>query len=122
MILPEHILIDPRLVVKAMAVSFRNDLHQIFISLIVLCQQYQVPHPLISFSVFIEQGTGSCIDLAADHRANALFFTFPVKIDDPEHNAVVCDSQRRHAQFLCTRHQISDPGSTVQQTVFCMYM
>ena len=121
-ILAQDVFIDPRFIVEAVTIPFGYDLHQVLVALVVLSQQHQVAHPLVPLSILVEQSPGSRIHLAADDRANALFFAFSIKIDDPEHHAMIRNGQRRHAQVLCTRHQISDPGSPVQQTVFRMYM
>ena len=121
-ILPKQILVHPRLIVEAVAVALGNDLHQVPVALIVLRQEHQMPHVLVLLDVLVEAGPGRRIDLTADHRPDPLLPALPVEIDDAEHDAVIRDRKGIHAQFLRPGHQIPDPGSAVQQTVFGMYV
>ena len=88
-VLRKDFLIDPRLIVKAVAIAFRNDLHQILISLIVFGKKDEVSHKFVFFNILIEACAGSSVDFTAYHRFYPLFLTFSIKIYYTEHNAVI---------------------------------
>ena len=105
-----------------MAERLRHDLHEVLVALVVLRQQHQVPHVLILIDVFIKTRARRRVNFAADDWFNPLLVALTIKIDDAEHDAVVGDGQGIHSQLLRPRNNVLDPGSTVQQTVFRMYV
>ena len=118
----QHIFIDSRFIVVAFSEAFGYNLDQVLIAVVGLCQQNQMPLIFILIGVFVMHGTRRRIDLAADDRFDALLLTLFVKVNDAEHDAVISDGKRIHAQFLCPRHHIGNACRTVQQAVFCMNM
>ena len=81
-----------------------------------------MPLILILIRILVQHPPGSGIDLAANHRMDALLAAFLVELDDTEHGPVVGDGQRIHPQLLRPGHDVLDPCRPIQQAVFRMYM
>ena len=109
-------------IVEARLIGFGNDLDQVLVAGLVLCEQDQVALVLVEHGVFIEAGAGGRVDLAADDGLDALLFALFVELHAAEHDAVVRDSQRLHAQFLGAGDELVDARGAVQQAVFGMYV
>ena len=121
-VLPQQFFIHARFVVKPLCKSSGDDFNQVPVTVVVLRQQNQMPLIFILVRLFVLHPPRSRVYLAADNRMNSLFFAFPPEINDAEHDAVIRNGQRIHSQFLRPRHNVPDPGSAVQKTVFRMYM
>ena len=109
-------------IVEARLIGFGNDLDQVLVAGLVLREQDQVALVLVEHGVLVEAGAGGRIDLAADDGLDALLFALFVELHAAEHDAVVRDGQRLHAQFLGAGDELVDARSAVQQTVFGMYV
>ena len=119
---PQHVLVDTRFIVISFGESKGYDFNQVLISLLVFRKQHKMTLVLVLIGFLIQHSALGRIDLTADNRLDTLFLAFFIKINHTEHDAVVCDSHAVHAQLLHPAHQFLDPGCTVQQTVFGMYM
>ncbi len=121
-VLPQHVVVDARLVVKPADKAFRYDFHQVFIAVLVFCQKHQMASGLIELRRLILHAPGRRIDLASQDGLDALLLGFFIKVDDAKHNAVVGNGAGIHAQLLYRCNQLADSGGAIQQAVFCMYM
>ena len=73
MVLFQNLHIHAWLIIKALRKSNGNNLHQIGIACIILCQKHQMIITVISPDIFpVKPGTRCHIDLAADHRIDSL--------------------------------------------------
>ncbi len=123
MIPPQRLFIHPRPIVKPFCKPDGHDLHQILISLVILCQQHQMIIPVLpACCLFVKTGIGSHIDFAAEDRPDSLCFCFLIKINHSIHNPMIRDSCTVHPQLLYTRHIFPDLIGAIQQAVFCMHM
>ena len=103
----KNLVIHSWLIVKSLHKSFGNDLHEVFVALIIFRQQHQMVVAILSSRAFpVKTGAGSHIDLAAQNRLDPRFPGCPVKINNAVHNAVIRNGQAVHSQFLCPGRQL----------------
>ncbi len=109
MICAQDLFIHPGAVVKAFRKPDGDDLHQILVSLIVLCQQNQmIITVLASSGLLVEPGLRSYIHLAPKDRPDPLGFGFFIKIDHSVHDPMVRDGSAVHPKLLYPRHIFPD--------------
>ena len=65
---------------------------------------------------------GRDVRLDPDHRGDARVLGLPVELGGPEHVAVVGHRHVRHALVLDLRHQVFQPGGTVQHGVLGVHV
>ena len=70
----QHLIIDPRFIIKAFRITPGDYFYQISIALIRLGEKDEMTVSLVLFHILIEAGTGRRIDLTADDRLNPRFF------------------------------------------------
>ena len=99
-VLPQYILVYPRLVVKAVAVTLRHDFHQVLVACIVFCQQHEMPHMLVLFGVLVEKRSGSSVYFTPYYRFYPLFQAFSVKVYHAEHHTVIGYRKRCHSKLF----------------------
>ena len=122
-ILLQSFQIHPGTVVEALGKTPGDDLHQICVARIVLCQKNQmVVLVLAGPHLPVKPGSGRHIDLAADDGLDSRILRRTVKINDAVHGTVVGDGQAVHPQLFCPRNHLRDLSRSIQQTVFGMYM
>ena len=121
-ILPEQLLVHPRLIVKAVSVSLGHNLHEIPVAVVVLCQQNQVAHELVLLRILVKTASGCCINLAANYGLDSLFQTRPVKVNNAEHDPVIRYGQGVHSKFLSPCRKLFDGCCAIEKAVFCVYM
>ena len=119
---PQHLLVDPRLIVESADKTLGYNLDQVLVPRLIFGKQNQVPLSLILVGFLVGHPPRRRIDLAADDRLNPLLLTFFIEIDRAEHHPMVGNCQTLHAQLLGARDHVSDARRPVQQTVFGMYM
>ena len=116
---PEHLMVHPGLIVKALGEALGHDAAQVPVAGVVLRQQDQV-----AGHVAPAAGAGKAVvadvDLAADDGLHALVLAFLIKVDGAVHHAVIGDGAGGHAVVLDPGHQAFDLGRPVQQAVFGM--
>ena len=109
----QNFFVDPWFIIKSFRKPKRNDLDQVLVTLIVFRKQHQMPLVFIFIRVFIFHTSGGRIDFTSDNRLDPVCQTFFIKVNDPEHYAVVGNGNGFHAQFFCSCHQIFYSGSAV---------
>ena len=65
---------------------------------------------------------GGDINLAADNRLDARFFSSQVKFNGTIHNPVVSYRQAIHSQLSSSLNQLGNAAHTIKQTIFSMNM
>ena len=123
----EQLPVDPRLVVVALEVGGRGQLHQVAVALDGLGQEGQVVvellaaldvaagvvHPAPPHRALVARLAGH-VGLGADDRHDALVAAGLVEVEDPVHVPVVRDAERRLAVGHRRRHEVSDPRRAVE--------
>ena len=69
----------------------------------------------IKFGVAVLHAARSHVGFQPDDRLDACIFGRLVKIDHPEHRAMVGDGHRRHIHFFDAAHQLLDVREAVEQ-------
>ena len=126
----ENLPVDPGLVVVALEERPAGYLDQVPIAGGILGQEGQVVvelAPALGLTAgVVESATagGSFaarlvrhVRLGAQHRLDSLLPALPVEVDDPVHVAVIGDADRRLAVRDRSRHDVLDPGRSVQQRI-----
>ena len=122
MVEAQKLLIHARLIVSSLNIRKGNELHEIPIPRIVLCQQNQM---IITDAADLEHILArrrSKIYFAADDRLDARLFRRLVKLHDAVHLPVVSDGDSVHAEFFHFVDQFADAACTIQQTILRMHM
>ncbi len=122
MILPEHVLVDPRLVIKTVHLTDGNEFHQVGIPCHVLRQQDQMVQFVPGIEIFRPQGTGRDVDLAADDRFDPVVFAGTVELDDTVHHPVIRDGESRHPLLPGKADEFRDAARPVEEAVLRMRM
>ena len=114
-IFAQQLVVDARLVIKALDVCIRHELHEVAIAFLIFREQDQmiILHA-VHFGAFLPIARRD-IDLAADDRLHALRDRFLVKINDAIHRAVIRDGDRVHARRLRRRDELRDAARAVEQ-------
>ena len=109
MIFLEHLRIHSRLIIKPLRKPDRDNLHQIGIPKIILCQKHQMVISILPPDILPIKARPRChINLTADHRIDSFLFRRPVEINHPIHIAMVGNGDILHAKFLRPAHQLAD--------------
>ena len=102
-VLPQDLLVDPGLVVKAFKIGQGNQLHQVLVAGEVLCQQHQVIVAIViavaaaaPFSLTFKAAPGSNVDLATENGLDLEFPAQLVEFQRPEHVAMIGNGHCRH--------------------------
>ena len=123
MVFLQHLHVHTRFIIIALRVATCHDLTEVVVSLVVFCKQNEMVIPVFSlYHLTVKPGTRCHIHLTADDRLDSICLTCLIKFDHAIHRTVVCDCQRIHAKFFCTRNQLLDLCRAVQQTVLRMHM
>src|SRR5580693_362662 len=118
--LGKKILVDARLIVKALEKRRGDQLQQIAVTILVLAQQHQM---VITIGVAAAgQALLRDIHLASDHRMHALLFGLVVKLYRAKKIAVVRHGDGGHLLLHHQIHQLPDFASAVEQRVVGMTM
>ena len=121
MVGPQHLIVHPGFIVKSVHKPLGHNFHQVFITLVVLCQQHQVIIPVLAAYRFpVKAGARGHIDLASQDGLNAGLPGSFIKINDSIHHTMVRDSHAVHAKLLCPGCQLLDFTGTIQKAVFRM--
>ena len=125
--LPQQLLVDPRLVVEPLRVSRADELHQISIADIAGGENDQVVvrarvGGLIFHARLVEARSIGDIHLAADDRLHADRVHGVVELDRAEHIAVIRDGAGRHPQLSDFRGQWLGPGGAVEERILSVEM
>ena len=123
MIFLQKLQIHTRFIIKSFHKSLGNDLHQIAVTLVVLCQKNQMVITVFSTSCFTVKAGSRCnINFTAQDRIDSRSSCRTVKIDHAVHHTMVRNSRTVHAKFFDTVHIFFYFIRTIQKTVFCMDM
>ena len=119
--LPQHFLIDTRLVVEPLAVGDRGELEQVGVSGEVLGEQEQMKRAFLPFDLlFFPPVAGGHVGFHANDRLDARFDGGLIKLHRPEQVAMIGDGHRARALDLGRLDQRLDPRRAVKQTVMRM--
>ena len=119
MIAVQDFHVHPGLVIISFRETFADNLHQVGVTGIVLCQQHQMIIPVLSPGQFlIKTGVWRHIHLAADNGFYPRAFGCPVKINDTVHGTVIRYGSAVHPQFFHPGNIFFDFIGTVQKGIF----
>ena len=116
----EQLPVDARAAVEPFRPCAADQLQQVTVARFVLAQQHEVGIAVVRAVHLIAAPARRDVHLAPDDRADALFFTFAVKIDRAVQHAVIRDRQRRLAQRLRAGNEGGQPARPVEQAVFAV--
>ena len=122
MILFQQLQVHTGFTVETMGKGFGNHQAEIFITLPVFTEQYQMIGVIINAMDTVFHSTAGNIHLTADDGLHSCCLGSFVKVDAAVHNTVVRNGNCRLAQFLHPVHQTVNPAGTVQKAVFRMDM
>ena len=99
----EQLPVDPRLVVEALQVRLRDELHQVGVTGVIHRQKQQVvdrvvPRLLPLLALTVEARATGEVGLAADDRLHAVRAGLLVELDGPEEVAMIGLGDRRHVR------------------------
>ena len=122
--LPQQLLVNAGLYVKALRPGKRHHVGEVAVALLVFAQQHQMAALAVEFVDLIEPGAAlrGHIDLAADDGLHALRLASPVEVDDAVHNAVVRDGAGGLAHRFHHPRQLLDLAEAVQQAELRMHV
>ena len=112
-VFPQQLLVHSGLVVHALSIGTRHQLHQILIAFVVFCQKNQMIVSGAIHLVLLMAVPGSHINLAANNRVNALSLADLVELHDAKHIAMIRYSNMLHAQLLHPGHKRLDSIGTI---------
>jgi hypothetical protein len=110
--------VDTRVIVKAFQLGGRGDLEQVLIPCLVFSQQKQVVRRAVELGVTVGHAARRQISFHPDDGLDAFALRGFVKIDHPEHRAVIGDRHGRHVQFLHAFDQLLDIREAVEHGIF----
>ena len=121
--LAQQLLVDPRLVIKALGVSSRDELDEVLVARVVRREDDEViVRAGVGLAILdaglVEARAVGDVHLAADDRLHLLLLHGVVELDRAEHVAVVGDGAGRHAQLGDALRQLFGPAGTVEEGVF----
>ena len=95
------VVVDARAIVVALKLRGAGDLEQVFVADFVFRQHEQVIRATVDLRVAVGHAAVGRGDVAfhAEDRLDPGFFAGVVEVDDAEHDAVIGDRQRLHAEF-----------------------
>src|SRR5215471_18399105 len=96
--LTQNLFINPWFIVETLKISFRYQLDQILVSLLVFAEDDQVVWPAVGGISIMPAGLGD-IHFAADDRLDSSFFRSLVEANRAEQISVVGDCNRGHFVF-----------------------
>ena len=114
----QKVLVDARIIVEAVQLRGRGDLEQVLVAGLIFSQQKQVRGGAVEFGVAVLHAARRHVGFQPDDRLDPLAFGSLVKIDHPEHRAVVRDGHRGHVHLLDALDQLLDIREAVEQGVF----
>ena len=121
-VLPEQIVIDAGLVVEALDVRTRDELHEVAVARLVLREQDEViVLDAVHLGAFLAPARRH-VDLTADDGLHALRHGLLVEINDTVHRAVIRNRDGRHARLLDGGDELRDAARAVEQTVLRMHV
>ena len=119
MVLLDHLVRHPRLVVESLKAGDGDNLHQVLVALVVLRQEDQVVVALFFYPVVV-QGD---INLTADYRLHRwMVLRVLEELLDAVHVAVVRNGKARHAKFFRPFKEVSDGGMPVKDGILGVYV
>ena len=134
-VLGEQFLIDPRLVIEALEIRPADQFHEIFVPDLVRGQDDEVVIRgllalaggverivLIATAVLGEPALGRQIHLAADDGFDPGLLGLEVKLDRPEHVAVIGHRDRRHLERPGLADETVDLIGPIQEAVLRMHV
>jgi len=113
----EHLLVDPGLVIEALQVADRAELHQVQVALAVPGQDGQVVRVAVGPALPLVAAPGSDVELAADDRPDAGVEALLVELHRAVHDPVVGESHRGHPQLGRLADQPVDPARAIEEGV-----
>ena len=114
-VLGQDLAVDARLVVEALHLAGRAELHQVQVTGAVGGQQRQVVGVAVGAALLAEAGAGRHVDLTAQDGLDPGRSALLVEGDGAVHDAVVGERQRRHLELGGAGHQGLDPAGAVEQ-------
>ena len=118
----EKLTVHARLVIEAVKMGGRAQLHQVAVSLVVGGEESHVEsHILPSVGrLLLVHRTGGDVDLASDDRLHLRFLGGLVELDRAEEISVVCQGDRRHAKLGRLPHELLHPDGSIQERILAM--
>ena len=111
----QEIVIDAREIIEAFQLGSRGDLEQVAIPRLIFSQQQQVGRGAVEFGILVLHPPRRHVCLHPDDRLDARAQRRIVKIDHPEHRAVIGDRDGRHLEIFDALHQLPDIREAVEQ-------
>ena len=121
-VLPQQLLVDAGLDVKALGEAAGDHVAQVAVALLIPAEQDEVAGGGVELVLLLEPGPGRHIDLAADDGLDSLGLAGLVEVHRPVHDAVVGDGHGVLPQLLHPLHQPRDAAAAVQKTELGMDM
>ena len=118
----QQVIINTRFIIVAVNKGLTGQKHEVFIPLLVLSQQDQMPIFPVFPAFFNRISSGGHISLNPQDRLYTFSQTSPVKINDPIHDPVICNGHSCLSQFLGPAHQFFNAAGSIQQAVLGMHM
>ena len=118
--LPEQVIVDARLVVKALRKPRADELDQVVIAGLVFAQQNHVA--VFTRRAVLFKAVGTDIYLTPDDGGDPLLQTGVIEVDGAVHHAVIGHGGMRKAKLLKALGQGLDAVGPVQEAVFGMQM
>ena len=123
-ILLHDLMADARLlVVFTLDMTGRNDLHEVLVAVVVLCQEDEVVVSSVVLVLELVVVVLGHIDLAADDRLDlGELLRHLEKLLDAIHVSMVCNGQCWHFELLCACKEVTDSRLAVKDGILCMYV
>src|SRR3989339_521749 len=106
----KHFKIYPRLVIEPFQMRQGNQLHQVFIALLVLRQKNQMA---VSGGIILNADITCNISLASDNRFDSGGFEFLIKLNRAIHNSMIGNSHRWKRKLLAKINVLVNFGEPV---------
>ena len=117
-VLGQKLVVNARVIVKAIQLGSAGQAQQVLIAGLILGQQQQVAGLFIFLGVALFHRAGGQVGLDADDRLDACRGGGVVKLEHPEHGAVVGQAQGGHAHLLGALDQLLDVAEPIQERIF----
>ena len=121
-VLPQQLLIDAGLDIKALGKASGDHVTQIAVSLLIPAKEDQMAGGCVKFVFLLKPGPGCHVDLTADNGLDPLRLTGLVKVHGSIHDAVVGDGDRILPQLFHPLYQPGDAAAAVQEAELSMDM
>jgi len=119
-VLAEQLPVGARLVVVALEIGGRRELHEILVAGLVARQQREVRVALLDPGAAVS--VGGHVELEPEDGLDALLLRGAVELDGAAERTVVGERHRGHAEFFGPGDEFLDPARAVEQRVFAVHV